>query len=918
MADKHPRSGIKRLLRIDPRTRRAIDREMDEELRFYVEARVEHLIARGVPREKARAEALRRLGDTDTREWLHHSAESRERHMRMHERIDDILQDVRYAARGLLQRRGFTFVAIATLAIGIGANTAIFGAINALLLRPLPFREPSRLMEVNLAGPKGESGPVMEAGPWSFAKFVVFRDAQRSFQDVALWSDDQFNLTNGDAERVNGENVTARYLATLGITPAVGRDIPAEEDAQQNAPRVMLISDALWSRRFNSDQAAIGRTIDIDGEPFVVIGVLPRTFRGLSGRADVLVPITTRAENQLTKDWAWSLEFTQIGRLKPGVTFEQAAAETKLLGKRVYEAWPMGNAVGTGARAAWGAYARPLGDTRVAPAIRRSLLILFGAVGFVLLIACVNLANLLLGRAATRRREIAVRLAIGARRGRIVRLLLTESVLLALVGGAASVLVAWLGTRALSAVNPQSALQAQGLAGLGIVSFSTIALDRAALVFTLGVALLVGVLFGLLPALSATRVSLQEHLKDGDATMDHTGRLRRTTGRRALVVAEMALAIVLLVGAGLMTRSLSNRLRVNAGFNASNLLTLRLTMSPTQVSRDSLPGFYDALVGRLAGLPGVEQAALADCPPLNGGCNGTVLTVPDRPPANRGTEPAIGVHVVTPGWFKAMQVPLKRGRLFTDADRVGTEKVLLISESAAKKYWPNTDPLGTRAAVWQGGFHTGATVIGIVGDVRYGTIDSLPLPDSYLSYNQSPRSRMMIFVRTTEDPLTLAGPVRQIVHDLSPNYPAYDIRTMSSRIAAATTQARLSALLLALFAGVALVLAGIGIYGVLSFAVSQRTREIGIRMALGASARGVLRLVIGEGAVLAALGAIIGTVAALGLTRVLRSLLYDVAPTDPVTYVTIVVLVAAAAFVASWFPARRAARVDPNIALRAE
>ncbi len=913
------RNGIKRLLRIDARTRSAIDREMDEELRFYLDARVEHLVARGVPRREARAEARRRMGDTDTRERLHHSAETRERRMRMHERIDDILQDVRYAARGLLNRRGFTFVAIATLAIGIGANTAIFGAINALLLRPLPFREPDRLMEVNLAGPRGESGPGMDAAPWSFAKFVVFRDAQRSFQDVALWSDDQFNLTNGNAERVDGENVSARYLATLGITPALGRDIPAEEDAQQNAPRDILISDALWSRRFNADNAAIGKTVDIDGEPFQVIGVVPRTFRGLSGRADVFVPITTRTENQLTKDWAWSLEFNQIGRLRPGVTLEQAAAEAKLLGKRVYEAWPMGNnTVGTGARAEWGAFARPLGDTRVAPAIRRSLLILFGAVGFVLLIACVNLANLLLGRAATRRREIAVRLAIGARRGRIVRLLLTESVLLALLGGVASVLVAWLGTRALSAVNPQSALQAQGLAGLGIVSFSTINLDYTALAFTLGVAMLVGVLFGLLPALSATRVSLQENLKDGDATMDHMGRVRRITGRRALVVAEMALAIVLLVGAGLMTRSLSNRLRVNPGFNATNLLTLRLTMSPTQVSRDSLPGFYDQLVGGIAALPGVEQAALADCPPLNGGCNGTVLTFPDRPKSNRGTEPSIGVHVVTPGWFKALQVPLRRGRLFTDADRVGTDKVLIISESAAKKYWPNADPLGTRAAVWQGGFHTGATVIGIVGDVRYGTIDSLPLPDSYMSYNQSPRSRMMIFVRTKEDPLTLAGPARRIVHNLSPNYPAYDIRTMSSRIAAATTQARLSAMLLALFAGVALVLAGIGIYGVLSFAVSQRTREIGIRMALGANAPGVLRLVIGEGAVLAALGAIIGTAAALGLTRVLRSLLYDVAPTDPVTYVTIVALVAAAAFVASWFPARRAARVDPNIALRAE
>jgi predicted permease len=714
---------------------------------------------------------------------------------------------------------------------------------------------------------------------------------------------------------VNGEWVSARYLATLGITPALGGDFPADEDTQQgDARRLVVISNALFKRRFNADPAAVGKTIDVDGAPFEVVGVLPASFTGLSGRADVLIPITTRSPDGVNEPW--SLEFSQIGRLKPGLTLLQATAETRTLGKAVDAATPMVNMIGSGTRGAWGADARPLGDTRVAPTIRRSLLVLFGAVGYVLLIACVNLANLLMGRATSRTREIAVRLAVGARRGRLVRLLLTESVVLSLIGGVVSVLVAWWGTRALASVNPAAALQAQGLSGLGIVGFATIRLDVAALAFALGVALLVGVLFGLVPALHATRVSLQHHLKDGDAAPRVGGRLGSVTGRRILVVTEIALALVLLAGAGLMLRSLDNRMRVNPGFDASNLLTLRLNISSTRVPRDSIPGFYELLLERMRGLPGVERAGIADCPPLNGGCNATVITFPDRPPVAKSESPSIGVHVVTPEWFQTMRVPLKRGRLLAASDGLHTPKSIVISESAARRYWPNEDPLGTRAGIWQGGFQDGATVVGIVGDVRYGTIDSLPQPDVYMSYGQAPRPRMMIFLRTKGDPDAVARMARAVAHELSPNYPAYDVRSMSARVAAATTQARLSALLLTLFAGVALALAVVGIYGVLSFAVAQRTREIGIRMALGADRRTVLRLVIGEGVALAAVGAGLGLVTALVLARILGSLLYDVTPSDPKTYVAIVGLLGTAAAVASWLPARRAARLDPVEALR--
>jgi predicted permease len=918
------RPRVRRLFSLGIRRRDVVDAQMEEELRFHVEARIERLIATGMSADGARAEAVRRLAGErepdDARRRLLQSAERKERTMAWQERSSEFVQDMRYAIRGLMNRPGFAAVSILTLAIGIGANTAIFGAVNALLLRPLPFPEPERLMEVSLShsgtgGPDVTNAPAAELAPWSWPKFVLFRDAQRSFSDVALWSDGQVTLTDGDAERVYGEDVSEAYLKTLGVRPVVGRDFPAGEDAHPGAARLVVISYALWLRRFNADPSIIGRALSIGGAPHEVIGVLPPAFRGLSGRADVLTPITARAADALSEPW--SLEFSQIGRLRPAATAERAASEAAVLGQRVYEATPMKDRVGGGSRGAWGASARPLDATRVAPTIRRSLLILFGAVGFVLLIACVNLANLLLGRAAARRKEIAIRIAVGAGRGRLLRLLLTESIVLALLGGVASLGVAWAGTRALSAVNPQSTLQAQQLGGLGVVSFASIRLDTPALLFTFGVALVVGVLFGLLPALSATRVPLQEQLKDGNArTVGAQLRSRVVTSRRVLVVTEIAMALVLLVGAGLMIRSLQNRLQVDPGFDGSHVLTLRLSIPAGQTPHDSLPGFYDQLLERLQAIPGVQRAAMADCPPLNGGCNGTVITFPDRPAAAKGAEPSIGVHVVTPGWFGTMRVPLKRGRLLTAADRIGTPKSIVISEAAARKYWPNEDPIGQRAGIWQGGFQDGATVVGIVGDVRFSTLDSLPVPDTYMSYGQSPRSYMMIFLRTAMDPEAVIGSARQAITELSPTYPPFDVRTMTARVAAASAQARLSAMLFALFGGVALSLAVVGIYGVMSFAVAQRTREIGIRMALGADRRSVLRLVLGEGIGLAVIGAGVGLVAALALSRVLYSLLYEVRPTDPVTYATIAAILGGAALLASWIPARRASRVNPTEALR--
>lgn len=884
--------------------------EMQEELQFHLDARVEHLVARGMTPEQARAEALRRLGGpiADVQRQLGASAERKERRLDMRDRLADLADDVRYAFRGLARRPGFTVAAVLMLAIGIGANTALYSAVDALLLRSLPFHEPERLVDIVQLPP--ESGDA----PWSYPKFAYLRDAARSYSSMAAHVASQTTLTGEQPERVEVEEVTAAYLPTLGIEPAVGRDFPAELDVGAGARRVALISDALWQRRFGADPDVVGKVLSLNNNSWEIAGVLPPGFRGLSGRADALVNLTARSPDAVTQ--AWSLELSVIARLKDGVTPAQAASEARMLGPRIYDAFPMRAGTLTTSRnpEKWTADARSLDAIRVAPALRRSLLVLFGAVGLVLLIACVNLANLLVARALARKQEIAVRLAVGASRGRLIRLLVTESLVLALLGGAASLAVAAAGTRALSAINPVETLRAQGLeGGIGAVSFATIHLDARALAFTFGVAVIVGLLFGLVPAWRATRTDLSRDLKDGSAAAG-TGQ-RVGVSRRTLVVAEVALALVLLAGSGLMIRSLGKLLAVDPGFDARNVLTLRLAVPPGEVAPDSMPGFYEQLQSEIAALPGVERVALGDCPPLSGGCNGTIMTFADRP-QNASGNAMVGVHWVSPSWFPTLRVPLKRGRIFEDTDRLGGPKVVLINEAAARQYFPGEDPIGKRVAVYQGGFHTGAEVIGIVGDVRFGTVDSTARPDVYISYGQARIPRMMIYVRTAGDPSALTPSVLEAVRRFAPRDPVYDIRPMTSRVASASAQARFSAILLGLFAAVALSLAVTGIYGVMSFAVAQRTREIGIRMALGADRGRVLSLVVREGAVLAGAGAAIGLALALAFTRVLRGMLYEVTTTDPWTYVAIVVVLGAAAMAASWLPARRAAGVDPTVALR--
>jgi putative ABC transport system permease protein len=765
-------------------------------------------------------------------------------------------------------------------------------------------------MQIGITVPPRHGAPAQDNVPWSYMKAAAFRDAQRVFANLGLYSFETVTLRGTETTRENDEVVDDQYLATLGVQPSLGRNFLAEEN-KPNGKKAILVSENFWSRHLNADRAVLGRALNIEGEPYTIVGVLPMGFRGLTGRADLWMTIGARRPSLFDPKEAWDHEFEMIARLAPGISVERAKSDVAVLGARANAAFPLPEPM-TG----WSASAKLLDRARVDPVVRRSLLVLLGAVSLVLLIACANLANLFLVRASARRREIAVRLALGASRRRLVRQLLTESLLLSIVGGAASVVVAALGVHVLSSLKPDSAFSAQRLGGLGAVNFETMHLDARALAFAVTAAIVTGVLFGLVPAIQATRPSLTSALKDGSAEApSHKFVLRRLTTRNALVVIELALALVLLAGSGVMVRSLANLIGVNPGFDASNVLTLRLNSSPDVRKRDSMPAFYATLLGQLRSLPGVTDVALGDCPPLAGGCNGTLLWLHDRSPVTRGAELSVGVHWVSPDWFKTLHVPLIAGRGFTDADRIGMPKVVLVGATAARSIWPNESPIGARIGVGQGGFDT-ATVVGVVGDVRFQTIDSLPAGDVYLPYSQSPRNGAMVYLRTSVDPGSITAAARRRIHDVGADLPVYDVRTLSSRVADASAQARFSALLLVIFAAAALLLAGIGIYGVMAFAVAQRTREIGIRVALGADRGAVLRLIVGQGAALAVIGLTIGLVSALAATRVLRALLFDVTPTDPLTFVAVIAILATAALLATWIPARRASTLQPASALR--
>ena len=807
--------------------------------------------------------------------------------------LADLLQDLRYAARILWKNPGFTAVAVIALALGIGANTAIFSVVNTVLLRPLPYKTPEQLVMVwEDASKHGYPQDTPAA-----ANFVDWRDQNSVFTGMAAIADMNFNLTGaGDPERLKGREVSANLFPLLGVDPQLGRVFDAAED-QPGAQRVALLSHRLWQRRFGGDQNIIGKVLTLNNEGYTVVGVMPARFQFPANDDELWVPIAFTPQEAANRNRHY---LQVVARMKPGVTLEQAQSEMTTIGARLEQQYPQSNAdLGV---AVTSLHEYLVGD------IKPALLVLLGAVGLVLLIACANVANLLLARAAIRQKEIALRVALGARRWRLLRQFLTESVLLSALGGVAGLVIAYAGLLLLRAFIPQNISQAR-----------EISLDLKVLGFTLGVSLLTGLIFGLAPAIQAMRFNQSETLKEGgrDSVTGRSGKRLRGL----LVTAEVAVSLVLLIGAGLLINSFLRLRNIDPGFDAGNLLTMKIELpEPKYAEFEKRTAFYSDLVQRVQALAGVRSAAVTTNLPLYRQGNSISVRIEGRPDPPPGQELIVVTRVISPGYFDTMSIPLLAGRQLSDQDTENTPNAIVISETMAHRFWPGEDAVGKRISA--GRVRTDADwiqVVGVVKDVRQFELNAAPRPQMYLSYRQggffAPED---LVVRTDVEPASLAATVRKTVWEIDKDQPVSDIRTMDEILAESIARQRFSMLLLGVFAGVALLLAAVGIYGVMSYSVAQQTHEIGIRMALGATTGAVLKMAVGYGLKLVVAGVVIGLIAAFALTRLMSTLLFGVTPTDPATFAIISLLLVVVAGVASYVPARRATKVDPLIALRYE
>jgi putative ABC transport system permease protein len=805
--------------------------------------------------------------------------------------MQTLIQDLRYGARMLLKRPGFTIVALITLALGIGANTAIFSLVNTVLLKSLPWREPERLVMIN---EKKEGNYFTSV---SYDDFRDFRAESKTFEQMAAISP-QWTLTLtglAEAQQFRGQYVSANLFSMLGVAPAPGRAFRAEDD-QPNSERTVIISHGFWQRRAGGDPNFIGKTIALDGQAYTVIGVMPAGFRILD-EAEFWLPLSF---NMITTRGRSVRAFAVIGQLRPGATIAQAQAEMSSITASLEQQYPDSN---RGFRAEL----VPLHE-HITGKARTLLLVLPGAGGLVLLIACANVANLLLARATARRREMAIRAALGAGRWQIVRQLLTESVLLFMIGGAAGLLLTTWGLEVLLKLSPAD-----------IPRRDEISIDATVLWFTLGLSLLTGLVFGLVPAWQASRADLHDALKESSHSAGAASGAKRF--RNALVVAEMAFAIVLLIASGLLIRSFVRLLDVKPGFATENIIGFGVSLpNASYADAQRRAEFYQRLEERLRALPGVVAVGAATRLPLLDAARNitSFLTIEGRPETERD-RPEVDFRRATPGYFQTMGIPQLQGRLFTEQDLRAQNSVVVINEVMARKYWPNEDPVGKR--IGMGGGAPGgswSTIIGVVGSVRHLGLDSEPRPEVYYHYLTSPPVGPVIVIRTAAAPDALMNSIRSEVAALDKDAPVSQISTMEQVVARSVAPQRFMMLLFGLFAIVALVLAAVGIYGVMAYSVAQRTQEIGIRMALGAEKSDVLKLVIGQGMKLTALGVAPGLLAAFGLTRLMAGLLFGVSATDPLTFVVIALLLALVALLACYLPARRATRIDPLIALRCE
>lgn len=800
--------------------------------------------------------------------------------------------DIRYAVRGLIKRPGFTCIAVITLALGIGANSAIFSAVNALLLKPLDFPDLDRVVAI---WDKVPSRGVVH-NEVAMANYLDWRDQSQSFEQLALYRWWSTNLTGVDPpERIQGFLVTANFLDTLGIKPIMGRNF-SQEDNQPGKDAIAVITYSLWQRRFGGDPNIINKTITLNSVTRTVIGVMPERFNFPKG-AEIYAPLALTPE--LTRSRG-SHSYYVIGRLKRGISRDGAQADIDTITARLEKEYPETN-TGLGANV----YPIVKDTVRV---YDTPLWVMMGAVGFVLLIACANVANLMLARASGRQKEIALRAALGASRWRIVRQLLTESVIVALLGGALGVLVAFWGIDALRVANP-------GDAAKFVPGWYQLGINFPVLAFTLGLSLFSGLVFGLAPAWQASKPDLNNALKEG-------GRLTSAGSHRlrsSLVVFEVALSLMLLVGAGLLARSFLVLLKTDAGFNPDQVLTMNLILPSAKYKEESQRGaFYRDLVQHVQVLPGVESAAAVNYLPLGGSNSSDDYLVEGTPEPPPGQENEGRYRVCTPGYFQTMEIPILKGRGFTEQDKPGAQRVIVVNETLARKHWPGGDAIGKRIRFY-GPIEKNPwmEIVGIVGDVKH-ELNLAVTPEYYLPHEQDSWNAMVLVARTRLDPSSLAAPIRQQVWSIDKDQPVFDVYTMQQVRSLSVTPYSFSSVLLGIFAGVALLLAAVGIYGVMSFAVTQRTHEIGVRMALGARAGDVMKLVIQHGMVLALIGVGIGVAGAWGLTRFMEKLLVGVEPTDLLTFSAVSLFLLVAALLACYIPARRATKVDPLVALRYE
>ena len=813
--------------------------------------------------------------------------------------MDSILQDLRHGVRVLLKTPGFTFLALLTLALGIGANTAVFSVVNAVLLRPLPFEKPQEIVTVWEGRPREGPGH----GAISAMNFVDWRRMSKSFSSMAMYASANYNLTGaGDAERIPGAQVSPGFLEALGVRPQMGRDFESIAEQPGNN-REVLISNGLWQRRFGSDPSIVGKSTGINGEQFTIAGVLQKGFRfPFAPQCDLLVPAVL-GPDQLR--YRGIHMFEGIARLNPGVTVEQARADLALISKQLEQQYPDSN---TGHVA----NLTPLRED-LSGNIRPALLVLLGSVFLVVLIACANVANLLLARASVRRREMAVRAALGCSRWRLARQSLVESALLGFAGAGAGILLAlW----ALDVMRSEFFNRVE-IGFFSEAGLDTIAMDWRVLLFTLASALLSVLLFGVSPALASADADLNDTLRSGGrGSTGDRGRFRS-----ALIVGEVAISLLLLTGAGLLAKSFLALLNVNPGFSAEHVIAARISLPPSQyATTQQAAQFHDALLIRAAALPGVRSAALTDVLPLSGDDNRMGIKLPNREP-RPGEHLRLNPRLVSAGYLATMGIPLLAGRQFSATDATGNRPVAILSETAARQYWPGRNAVGQRFA-FNNDIAPWIEIIGVAGAIHNQALDRDVTADVYMPYRENPYlyapTAMTLVLRTVQDEATLGPAIRSVVSSMDRSLPVSHIRPMEAYVADSSAPQRFNVILLGAFAAIALILATAGLYGVMSYLVSQRTGEIGIRMALGARPMDVLGLVVRKAMLLAGVGVVLGMAAATAATRLMSSLLFGVQARDPMVFAVAPLVLIAVAMLASYIPARRASRVDPLVALRME